>query len=72
VTRAIVELQAGIERGDSGGPFVLANGTVGGVVFAQSRTDTSVGYALAPTTVSKAIAGSLAATNAVDTGDCVR
>ena len=45
VTRSIVELRATIERGDSGGPFVLADGTVGGVIFAQSKTDSSVGYA---------------------------
>ena len=74
VTRAIVELRATIERGDSGGPFVLEDGSVGGVVFAQSRTDTNVGYALAPSAVSSAIAGSLAAhaTQAVDTGECIR
>jgi S1-C subfamily serine protease len=72
VTRSIVELRAAIERGDSGGPFVLENGTVGGVIFAQSKTDSSVGYALAPTAVSDAIAPALTATQAVDTGACIR
>jgi S1-C subfamily serine protease len=72
VTRSIVELRATIERGDSGGPFVLADGTVGGVIFAQSKTDATVGYALAPLAVRDAIAGALGATAPVDTGDCIR
>ena len=72
VTRAIVELRASIQRGDSGGPFVLEDGTVGGVVFAQSKTDVSVGYALAPAEVRDAIAPALDSTTAVDTGECIR
>jgi S1-C subfamily serine protease len=72
VTRSIVELHATIERGDSGGPFVLSDGSVGGVVFAQSRSDTSVGYALAPVEVAKAIDPWLTATQEVPTGDCIR
>ena len=39
VTRRIVELRAVIDPGDSGGPLLLADGTVGGVVFAESRSD---------------------------------
>jgi S1-C subfamily serine protease len=72
VTRTIVELRADIQRGDSGGPFVLEDGTVGGVIFAQSRTDASVGYAIAPTEVGDAIGPALSETQAVDTGACVR
>ena len=47
-TRDIVELRAGVEPGDSGGPLVLENGTIGGLVFAESRADDGVGYALTP------------------------
>jgi S1-C subfamily serine protease len=72
VTRSIVELRAHIERGDSGGPFVLSDGTVGGVVFAQSRTDAGVGYALSPVAVADAIAPALGSRAAVPTGDCAR
>ena len=43
VRRDILELRAAIERGDSGGPLILEDGTVGGVVFAESRTNDSVG-----------------------------
>ena len=37
VTREIVELRAAIEPGDSGGPLILEDGTIGGLVFAESR-----------------------------------
>jgi S1-C subfamily serine protease len=72
VTRQIIELRAEVEPGDSGGPLVLQDGTVGGVVFAESRTDPEVGYALAPAAVSAAIAPAIGLTKAVDTGSCIR
>ena len=72
VSREIVELRADIQRGDSGGPFVLGDGTVGGVVFAQSKTDPSIGYALSPTEVAAVVAPALGRTDAVDTGPCIR
>jgi S1-C subfamily serine protease len=72
VIRNILELRAAIEPGDSGGPLVLPNGTVGGVVFAESRTDQSVGYALDPTAVAVAVQPGVGATDAVDTGPCIR
>ena len=72
VRRQILELHAQIERGDSGGPFVLMDGTIGGLVFAEARTDDEVGYALSPTAVAARIAPALGRTGAVDTGDCVR
>ncbi len=72
VPREILELRAAIERGDSGGPLILGDGTVGGVVFAESRTDPDVGYALAPVDVSVAVAPALGRTGAVDTGRCER
>jgi len=72
VTRSIVELTAAIDRGDSGGPLVLPDGTVGGLVFAESRSDPSVGYALAPTDVATAISPALGRVAAVSTGGCLR
>ena len=48
VRAQILELRAAIDRGDSGGPLILQDGTVGGVVFAEARTDPDVGYALSP------------------------
>jgi S1-C subfamily serine protease len=70
VTRRIVELRATVIPGDSGGPFVLQDGTVGGVVFAESKVDPAVGYALAPGPVIDAITPALGLTAAVSTGPC--
>lgn len=72
VRRSILELHARIDRGDSGGPFILEDGTVGGLVFAEARTDDEVGYALDPTDVATRIAPALGRTGGVDTGDCLR
>jgi S1-C subfamily serine protease len=71
VQRDILELQAAVERGDSGGPLILADGTVGGVVFAEARTDPNVGYALTPSEIVARIRPALGSTAAVDTGTCV-
>ena len=72
VERAVVELRAPVEPGDSGGPFVLESGVVGAVVFAESRTDEAVGYALDPAAVARRIAAALTRTEAVSTGSCLR
>lgn len=72
VTRKILELRAGVDPGDSGGPLILEDGTIGGLVFAESRTDPSVGYALTPTAVSVRIAPALGRTAAVGVGACIK
>jgi hypothetical protein len=71
VRRQILELRAQIERGDSGGPFVLRDGTIGGLVFAEARTDPDVGYALSPTAVATRIAPGVGRTGFVATGECL-
>jgi S1-C subfamily serine protease len=72
VTRDILELRAPIEPGDSGGPLVLTDGTVGGVVFAESRTDPQVGYALTPTIVWQRVRPAVGLTTGTDLGPCLR
>jgi S1-C subfamily serine protease len=72
VNRRVLELRAQIDRGDSGGPFVLPDGTVGGLIFAEARTDTDVGYALSPTAVATRVAPALGRTGSVGTGACLR
>jgi S1-C subfamily serine protease len=72
VRRDVLELRAEIEQGDSGGPFVLADGTIGGLVFAEARTDPEVGYALTPTSVAVRIAPAIGRTDPVETGPCLR
>jgi S1-C subfamily serine protease len=71
VTRRVLELRAVIDRGDSGGPFVLADGTVGGLVYAEARTDPEVGYALAPVAIATATMPAIGRTRAVDLGHCL-
>jgi S1-C subfamily serine protease len=72
VVRDILELRAAIEPGSSGGPLVLTNGTVGGLVFAESRSDETIGYALDPADVAVAIMPGIGQTEAVATGPCIR
>ncbi|HET7031029.1 MAG TPA: MarP family serine protease [Candidatus Limnocylindrales bacterium] len=71
VSRRILELRAVVDQGDSGGPLVLSDGTIGGVVFAEARTDDDAGYALTPTSVATAVAPSIGRTGAVPTGACI-
>ncbi len=72
ITRDILELRAEVQPGDSGGPLILEDGSVGGLVFAESRTDPEVGYALTPTAVANRIAPSIGSVGAVDLGQCIR
>lgn len=72
VTRQILELRAAVDPGDSGGPLVLQDATVGGLMFAESRTDPAVGYALTPTTVAARIAPALGRTGSTNVGECLR
>jgi len=72
VTREILELRAAIDPGDSGGPLVLADGTVGGMVFAESRSDPNVGYALSPVTVAARVEPVIGRTTPVSVGPCLR
>jgi len=72
VTRRIVELRADIERGVSGGPLVLPDGTVGGVVYAEALSDPSVGYALAPVAVAGRVRPAIGTTAKASTGVCTR
>lgn len=70
--RTVLELQAAVRPGYSGGPFVLADGRVAGVVFAASTTDGDVGYAIAAEDVRPRVDEAVGATREVSTGACVR
>ena len=72
VVRTILELRADIQRGDSGGPLVLVDGTIGGIVFAESRSEEDVGYALAPTQVMRRVNPAIGSRSLVSTGPCIR
>ncbi len=72
VNRDVYELQASVSPGNSGGPFVLVDGRVAGVVFAASTTDPGVSYAIESTNVRPDLALAVARTAGVSTGACVR
>jgi S1-C subfamily serine protease len=70
VTRQIYVLQADIHPGNSGGPMVDAAGRVVGVVFANSTSDPTEGYALTNSEVAPDIRAGTGRTGAVDTASC--
>ncbi len=70
--RSVLELQVVVRPGNSGGPFVLADGTVAGVVFAASSTEDDVGYAIAAAEVRPRLDEAVGTTDEVGTGPCVR
>lgn len=69
--RDVLELQAEVRPGNSGGPFVLLDGAVAGVVFAASSTDDDVGYAIAAEEVAPRVRDALGRTDEVPTGPCL-
>jgi S1-C subfamily serine protease len=72
VSRNVLELQSEVRPGNSGGPFVLPDGTVAGVVFAGSSADARIGYALTSSEVLPLLHRADGRTSAVSTGRCVR
>jgi S1-C subfamily serine protease/uncharacterized membrane protein required for colicin V production len=71
VAREVIEMTADVRPGDSGGPVILPDGSVGGVTFSESRDSPLIGYALTPTAVSDAIGGALTSQAPVDTQACL-
>jgi S1-C subfamily serine protease len=69
--RSVVEMRAAIQRGNSGGPLVVAPGVVGGVVFGASRIAPTVGYAIGADEATERVGPSIGSTVAVDTGACL-
>jgi S1-C subfamily serine protease len=72
VSREVYELQANVRPGNSGGPFVITDGQVAGVVFAASTTDDRLGYAIASTEVIPKLQQAEGKTAAVSTRGCAR
>lgn len=71
VERRVIELSADVAPGDSGGPIVLDDGSVGGVTFSESRTEPDIGYALTPDAVAESIRDALDSTQPVSPGACL-
>ncbi|HET7320637.1 MAG TPA: MarP family serine protease [Candidatus Saccharimonadales bacterium] len=68
--RDVYEIAADIIPGNSGGPLVAKDGTVIGVIFAQSTSYNHVGYALTTAQISSEINQAAAQNQAVSTGNC--
>ena len=71
VTRTVLELDAPIRPGNSGGPVVATDGQVVGVVFSRSTEDSDVGYALASPGVLSRVQEAEGRVDRVSTGGCV-
>ena len=72
VNRNVYEIRSSVRQGDSGGPFVLPDGSVAGVVFAASTSNDNTGYALTGDEVRDEVEKGSQRTAAVDTGGCTR
>jgi S1-C subfamily serine protease len=68
--REIYSLAAHVIPGNSGGPVIAEDGTVFGVVFAESTTYDNVGYALTTSQIQSAVAQARAQARAVSNGSC--
>jgi S1-C subfamily serine protease len=68
--RQIYEIRAQVIPGNSGGPLVAQDGTVIGVIFAESTSYDRVGYALTSTQVSNEVNQAAANNQPVSTGRC--
>jgi S1-C subfamily serine protease len=68
--RNVYEIDAEVRPGNSGGPLVLPDGEVVGVVFSRSTVDGSIGYALTSPDVIPRVAAAEQARTAVGTGGC--
>lgn len=68
--REVYEIQAKVVPGNSGGPLIDKEGSVIGVIFAESTTYDHVGYALTTSKVIDEINQAKNLRQAVDTGQC--
>jgi S1-C subfamily serine protease len=71
VHRQLYELQARVTPGDSGGPFVLSDGTAAGMVAYSSVLDGTVAYAVPSSVLELTLLEALSADGPVSSGDCV-
>lgn len=68
--REVYSIAAHVIPGNSGGPLIADDGTVFGVVFAESTTYQNVGYALTTPQIQSAITQARAQDRAVSNGSC--
>jgi S1-C subfamily serine protease len=71
VRRRLYELQTHVGPGNSGGPFVLQDGRVAGIVFASSTVDDGLAYAITADQVAPLLDTAVFRTQSVGTGGCI-
>jgi S1-C subfamily serine protease len=71
IRRRLYELQTDVDPGSSGGPFVLVDGRVAGVIFASSTLDPDVAYAIAAAQLVPVLDRAVGRTAPVGTGPCI-
>lgn len=71
VRRQVYELQATVEPGNSGGPFVTVDGAVAGIIFAASTTTDGVGYAITSEEAIPQVRRAVESDARVSTGPCL-
>jgi S1-C subfamily serine protease len=69
-TRDVYEVRADVIPGNSGGPLVSKDGSVIGVIFAQSTSYDHVGYALTTAEIQPEVTKGIASPSRVYTGTC--
>jgi len=70
--RDVYEIAAHVVHGNSGGPLIAKDGSVIGVVFAESTIYENVGYALASQQVVSSISQARSQDKVVSTGSCTQ
>ncbi len=70
VSRDVLQLDAEVHPGNSGGPFVNAQGDVTGVIFASSLVNPKISYALTGSEVASRVDRARSLSAGVDTGPC--
>jgi S1-C subfamily serine protease len=70
--RSVYSMKADIRQGNSGGPLIAADGSVIGVIFAESTTYEDVGYALTMDQALSALSQAEDRTQSVATGTCAQ
>jgi S1-C subfamily serine protease len=71
VERDVYEIQTVIHPGNSGGPFVLVDGRVAGIVFAASTVEDGVGYAIRSGEFVDDVERAISRSAEVSTGPCL-
>lgn len=72
VNRTMYEIQSEVISGNSGGPIVLPDGTVIGIVVSRSASTENVGYGVVASEVVTALEQARESSSAVSTQRCVR